>query len=100
MKFDGAYTENSKRWWKYVLCMVLPEALHNYDREGADAFTNKFASATHTYSIVCKIICVCPTWYKGTLLWMFLDAEKYLKSGNLFPYYFVNCCCKSVVMYS
>jgi hypothetical protein len=77
MQFDGANTENSKRCWKYVFCMVLPEALWTYDMEGADAFTNFCVPSTHIYSIVCKIMGVCPTWYNGTLLRIFLDADMF-----------------------
>lgn len=83
-----------ERRWKYVFCMVLPEALWNYDIEGADAFTNICVPFTHIYNVVCKIVGVCPTWYKGTLLQIFLDAEKFLKSGNVCLYNLVNCCCK------
>lgn len=75
------------------VCFGVARNLRNYDIEGADAFTNICVPSTYIYSIVCKIMVVCPTWYNGTLSRIFLDAEKFFKSGNVCPYNLVNSCC-------
>ena len=43
------------------VCFGVARNLRNYDIEGADSFTNICVPSTYIYSIVCKIMVVCPT---------------------------------------